>query len=114
MFFKYGLSWYNEVGEKEEDYRSLIESLVVGILDGFGGYDLPLDWDRYQAMHGSSVLGYDELLICTILQDVGNGKNHTVKCLCGPSIEHIYKTKDYSIKASSQPKEEKYTGPIII
>ena len=48
---------------------------VVDILEGFEGYDLPLDQSRVQAMKLASVLGYDEPFISNILQDVDGDKN---------------------------------------
>ena len=51
MFFKYDLSWYNEIDEEEAEDRSLLVDLVVDRLEeGFGGSDLPLDQSREQAM----------------------------------------------------------------
>ena len=74
-FFKYDLSWYNEIDEyKEEDIRLLVD-LVVDILEGFEGSDLPLDQSRVQTMKLASVLGSDEPFISDILQDVDGDKN---------------------------------------
>ena len=69
------LLWYNEIDEyREEDIRLLVD-LVVDILEGFEGSDLPLDKSRVQVMKLASVLGYYEPFISNRLQDVDGDKN---------------------------------------
>ena len=65
-------------------------------------------------MKGASIIGSDESLVSTGIQEVGGNKKLAAKLLDGSTTSGIYKSKNFAIKASARKNTEKYTGTRII